>query len=146
MAVTVIAQRTGKMLKMFSESDADQILVYPENKPLKITITGARKARSYRELCCYKGSCKYIANLDLNEDMNTQRKVDHMTKVRCNFVDDIIYDDRAKRTHWLVRSLSYTNCDHPESHAFIARALEMHTNLAGLGSVDEYVKLLNEQK
>ena len=142
--IDVIVQRKGKAYYPFSEEDAVKGFEYPENMPLKAKITGARKVRSYLELCCYKGSCRYIANLDLSENTNTEKKIDHLTKIQCGFVDDTVYDPNTKRVHWIVKSLSYDTCDQTESHNFIKLALERHAELAGMKNADKYVAMLNE--
>jgi hypothetical protein len=100
---------------------------------------------SYRELCCYKGSCKYIANMNFNENMSTQAAVDYLTKIRCGFLKGQIYDARLKQVHYLVKSLAYKACSQKDRHAYIADALEKHSELVGI-STDEYVQLLNDQK
>lgn len=141
--IEVIIQRKGTTLHPFSEEDLSKLHEYPENMMLKAQITGARKARSYKELCCYMGSCRYIASLSLNEDMNTKIKVDFLTRIKEGFVEDTVYDDKTKRVHWIPRSLSYENCNQPKAHRFIETALERHAELAGMKDVDKYVEFLN---
>jgi len=147
--IDCLAKKTGKgQVTVFSESDAELFDDFYINEPLRVKVTRASKVktRSYIELSCYKGSCQYIANMNFNENMNTKEKVDHLTKIRCGFVETVIYDDKTKQTHWLVKSLSYKNCDQPESHRYIASALEHHAGLVGISNVDDYVKLLDAQK
>ena len=130
--IEVVLQRQGKSYHPFSEEDADRGLEYPENMPLKAQITGARKAGYYSQLCCYFGSCRYIASLNLNEDMNTKEKVDFLTRIKESFVEDTVYDDNTKRVHWIPKSLSYENCNQPSRTRFISGALERHAELAGV--------------
>ena len=147
MAIDALGYRTpDKKIAFFDEDDSRLLDNFHVNQPLRIRVAGSRKERSYRELCCYKGSCKYIANMDFNEDMNTQSKVDCLTKIQCGFVEGTVYDEKSKRTQWILRSLSYDNCDHPESHRFIASALEKHAAFVGIDNVEDYVRLLNDQK
>lgn len=144
-----IFRKTKKgILSVLHEEDIDCLDEFLINEPLMVKITRASKvkSRAYKELCCYKGSCKYIANMNFNEDMNKTNKVDHLTKIRCGFFEDVVYDENSKRTHWLVKSLSYANCDQPESHRFISAALEMHAGLVGISDVNDYVQLLRDQK
>ena len=141
--IDIIGQRKGKVLYPMSDEDAERVYDYPENKPLRLQITAATKIRSYRELCCYMGSCRYISSLNLNEDLNTKDKVDFLTRIKQGFVSDTVYDDTTKRVHWIPKSLSYANCNQPRSHRFIADALESHAELAGIKSVEEYVLFLN---
>lgn len=152
--IEIVIQRKGNAYYPFSEEDAEQGNVYPENKPLRAKITGSTKARSYKELCCYMGSCRYIASLELNEDLNTKAKVDYLTRIQAGFVEDTVYDDRTKRVHWIPKSISYDNCNQPTSHRFIDTALERHAELAGIKlekgdpiewetASDKYVAFLN---
>ena len=83
--------------------------------------------------------------MNFNANMDTQDKVDFLTKIRCGFVESIIHDSKMDQVHFIPKSLSYVNCDQPESHVFIADALRRHAALVGLGT-DEYVQLLNDQK
>lgn len=146
MAVTIIGQKQDTTtIKVYSSEDAKLLEAYPVNMLLNMQVTGSRKERAYKELCCYMGSCQYIADHAFNEEMNSQAKVDHMTRIQENFVSDIIYDNIGKRTHWMVKSLSYATCDQPESHRFIAGALERHAALLGIKNVDDYVVLLKSQ-
>ena len=146
MAVEIMAKIVGTgWFKAASDEDMQKASAYKHDSLVKIKISGIRKARSYKELCCYKGSCKYIANMDFNENMDTPEKVDLITKIRCGFVESVIQDSKLNQTHFLVKSLSYENCDQPEGHNFIADALEKHSELVGI-STKEYVQLLNEQK
>jgi len=137
-------QRRGKTLIPFSEEDAQELYKYPEAQFLEIKIKGSKKQRSYRELCFYWGSCAYISSLNINPNMDTKEKVDHLTRLKCGFVDGTVFDDNGL-LHWMVRSLSYDNCDHPEAHAFISKALESHAELVGIFDVEEYKKLLESQ-
>ena len=137
-------QRKGRAYYPASEEDEIAGLVYPENKILRAKITGAAKSRSYLELCCYMGSCRYIASLNLNDDMNTKEKVDYLTRIQCGFVEDTVYDEKTKRVHWIPSRLNYDTCNQAESHRFISFALEKHAALAGVDSVDKYVMFLNE--
>jgi len=144
MAVTIIGQKQDTTtIKVYSPEDAKALEAYPINMLLKMAVTGSRKERAYKELCCYFGSCRYIADHAFNEDMNSQLKVDHMTRVQENFVTDAIYV--KGRLQWLVKSLSYETCDQPDSHRFIAGALERHAALLGIKNVDDYVVLLKSQ-
>lgn len=146
MAVEIIAKVVGTgWFKAASEDDMLKAGSYCHNDLIKMTISGAKKSRSYLELCCYKGSCKYIANMNFNENMDNPDKVDYLTRIRCGFVEHVIVDSKMGQTHFIPKSLSYTNCDQPESHKFIADALEKHSELIGI-STDDYVRLLNEQK
>jgi len=146
MAVDIIVQKTsGAWLKASENIDIKKLQAYSVNQLLQAKIKGMQKERSYRELCCYHGSCKYIANMNFNANMDTQDKVDFLTKIRCGFVESIIHDSKMDQVHFIPKSLSYVNCDQPESHVFIADALRRHAALVGLGT-DEYVQLLNDQK
>ena len=137
--IDVVLYRKGLAFLPFSDEDRDASLVYPERQPVRARITGAMKARAYRELCAYKSSCEYIANLNLNENMNAKGKVDHLTKLKLGFVDGTVFDERGL-LHWIVKSLSYDNCDQPEAHDYISKALEEHAALAGVYDVDAYLK------
>lgn len=147
--IDVLARRTGKgQVQTFSEHDADLFDEFYINEPIRLKATRASKvkSRSYKELCCYKGSCQYIANMNFNENINTKLKVDTFTKVECDFTEGIVYSERYKQTTFIPKSLSYKNCDQPESHAFIAKALKLHAELVGMSDVNKYVRLLDEQK
>ncbi len=146
MSVEIIAKTVGTgWFKAVSAEDMLKAGIYKPDTLVKIKISGAKKVRSYKELSCYKGSCSYIANMNYNENMDTPKKVDILTKIRCGFVEGEIYDSKLKQLHYIPKSLSYMNCDQPESHEFIADALEKHSELVGI-STQEYVQLLNEQK
>ena len=150
--IEIGVQRRGAVYHSFSDEDAEKGKEYPENMMLKAKVTGmsAVRSRSYRELCCYMGSCRYIASLNLSEDTNTKKKVDHLTRIQQGFVEDTVYDPQTKRIHWIVKSLNYATCDQPASHRFIAGALEKHADLAGVEgegeklAVEKYVEFLNE--
>ena len=139
--IKICGQRKGGTIIPFSDYDKKELYKFPENQFLEVTATGSMKERAYRELCCYFGSCSYIAYLEINVNMNTKNKVDHLTKLKCGFVEDTVFDEKGL-LHWITRSLSYNNCDQPESHNFIKKALEEHAELAGISDVDEYVKFL----
>jgi hypothetical protein len=111
---------------------------------LRARITGSKKERAYRELCAYMGSCEYIASLAINDNMDTKAKVDHLTRLQCGFVEGTVFDKKGM-LHWIVKSLGYENCDQPESHEFISKALEEHAALAGVGDVDLYLKNLKQR-
>jgi len=147
MAITIIGQKkTSTTIQVYSDQDAKALQAYPVNMLLNMKVTGSRKERAYRELCCYFGSCQYIADQNFNTDMNTQDKVDHMTRIQENFVSDIIYDRIGKRTLWMTKHLDYQSCDQPDSHRFIVGALERHAALVGCNNADDYILLLNSQK
>lgn len=129
-------------LKPHTEEDRIQAASYKPNQIVKVKVSGVRKHRAYRELCCYKGSCKYIASLNLDPNKDTPRKVDILTKNHCGFVDGTVYDEKTKQVYWIEKSLSYANCDQPEAHQFIKAALEEHAYLAGIDDVDQYVAML----
>jgi len=137
----ICGMRRGKSLIPYSGEDAQALCAYPETQFLRIKVAGAKKERSYRELCFYFSSCAYIASLDRNENMNTKTKVDHLTRLKCGFVEGTVFDENGL-LHWIPKSLSYMNCDHPEAHGFIKQALEDHAALVGIFDVDEYKRLL----
>ena len=141
--IDVVVCRKGDKLIPFSEHDRQQMLTMSSVSLLRARITGAKKERSYRELCCYFGSCDYIADLNLNENMNTKNKADYLTRIRCGFVKEVVIDENGL-LHWIPDDLDYENCDHPKSHKFIQEALERHAFLAGVDDVDEYVRNLNK--
>lgn len=140
--IEVTLQRRGDAYFPFSEEDRAKGRKYLENQPLRAKLTGAKKARSYRELCCYWGSCRYIASLNLNGNMNTENKVDHMTRIKLGFTESPIYLEEKRTLTWIPKRLDYSNCDQPEAHAFIAAALEEHAQLAGIDDVERYVEML----
>jgi len=142
--VEICGIRKGKSLLPFSEEDAQELYKYPESQFLEIKIKGSKKQRSYRELCFYWGSCAYISTLGINPNMDTKGKVDHLTRLKCGFVDGTVFDENGL-LHWMVRSLSYDNCDSPRAHKFIKKALESHAELIGIFDVKEYKKLLESQ-
>ena len=76
--------------------------------------------------------------------MDTKTKVDHLTRLNCGFVEGTVFDENGL-LHWIPKSLSYMNCDHPEAHRFIKQALEDHAALVGIFDVDEYKMLLEGQ-
>lgn len=142
----IILKRIGYgYFKAVSDEDSKNSLVWPTGQFLEATIKGSKKARAYKELCCYKGSCKYIANMNFSKEMDTPEKVSVLTKIRAGFISDIIHDSKMNQTHFIPKSLSYSNCEQSESHEFISKALDLHSNLVGL-STNDYIKLLNEQK
>ena len=141
---TICGMRQASQIIPFSEEDAQELYKYPEAQFLEIKIKGSKKARSYRELCFYFGSCAYISTLNLNPNMDTKEKVDHLTRLKCGFVDGTVFDENGL-LHWMIRSLSYDNCDHPDAHKFISKALESHAELVGIFDVKEYKKLLERQ-
>ncbi|MAH51430.1 hypothetical protein CMI37_36780 [Candidatus Pacearchaeota archaeon] len=143
--IDIVIQRSGSGYIPFSEEDRKAGLAFPENRMLRAKITGAKKERSYRELCCYFGSCQYIADLNLDDNKNTQDKVDHLTRLKCGFVEDTVFDDQGL-LHWITKSLSYENCDSPDAHSFIKDALEKHAELVDMYDVDKYVAMLRELK
>ena len=142
--IDIVIQRRGNTYIPFSEQDRKSGLVFPENQFLRAKITGSRKGPHYRQLCCYWGSVNYISSFAMNENMDSPEKVDHLTRLKCGFVEGTVFDERGL-LHWLVKSLSYENCDQPDRTEFISKALEEHAAIAGIFDVDEYVKLLNQQ-
>lgn len=140
-----MAIRRGSVFQVFSEEDRRAAQSFPDGVMLKLVVSGARKQRAYRQLCCYKGSCQYIADLAINDRMDTQLKVDHMTKVKFGFIEDTIHIPNHG-VQFIVKSLSYSNCDHPEATEFINKALAAHAEIAGLDCTDDYIILLRETK
>lgn len=146
MAIDIMIQKTSaSCLKTFMDQDTHLLKAYPVNQPLQAHIKGIMKERAYKELCCYQGSCTYIANMDFSIAMNTHDKVDFMTKIRCGFIKESLYDVDMKQLHFIPKSLAYKNCDQPDAHKYIADALKRHADLVGL-DVDDYIKLLDDQK
>lgn len=139
-----MAIRRGSVFQVYSDHDRLTAQSFPDGVMLKLQVSGAKKQRAYRELCCYWGSCQYIANLNLSEYMNSQAKVDHMTRVRLGFIDETFVDPKDGNVHFIPSRLDYQNCDQAEAHEFIAKALAAHSELAGLDSTDDYVQLLRE--
>lgn len=141
----IILKRIGYgYFKAVSDEDSKNSLAWPTDQLLEATIKGSKKARAYKELCCYKGSCKYIANMNFSKEMDTPEKVDILTKIRCGFVADIIHDSKMGQVHFIPKNLSYAECDQAESHEYIAKALDKHSELVGLPT-DDYVRLLDNQ-
>ncbi|KKK58695.1 hypothetical protein LCGC14_3041830 [marine sediment metagenome] len=140
---SICAQRKGSHYIAFAEEDRLAGLVFPENQFLRLKISGSKKERSYRELSCYFSSCQYIADQATSTNMDSKTKVHYLTRIQLGFVEDTVFDPNTGLLHWIPRSLSYSNCDQPDAHKFIADALEEHAFLAGVGDVDEYVKMLN---
>lgn len=142
--IDIVVFRQGNRFVPFSDEDRLAAMSMSQSTALRARISGARKERAYRELCAYFGSCRYISELNLNDNMNTKGKVDHLTRLKCGFVEGTVFDERGL-LHWIPKSLSYTNCDQPDAHEFIAKALEEHAALAGIHDVDTYLRLLREQ-
>lgn len=142
--IDIVVFRQGTKFVPFSDEDRMAAMSLSQSTPLRARISGAKKMRSYTHLCAYWGSCNYIASLGLNSNMDSKSKVDHLTRLKCGFVDGTVFDERGLM-HWMVKSLSYENCDHPESVKYIQAALEEHAALAGIHDVDEYLRLLREQ-
>jgi len=142
----IILKRIGfGYFKAVSDDDCQRSLAWPTDQLLEAKIKGSKKERAYRELCCYKGSCKYIADMNFSKEMDTPEKVNVLTKIRCGFVSDVIHDSKLGQVHFIPKSLSYADCDQAESHEYISKALDKHSELVGL-STDEYVRLLDDQK
>ena len=143
--ISICIQRRGSAYIPFSEEDRKAGLVFPENQFLHAKIAGSKKEPHYKQLCAYFGSCEYIADLAINQNMNTKEKVDHLTRLRCGFVEGTVFDERGL-LHWLVKSLSYENCDQPDRTAFITQALEEHAALAGVDDIKTYLIFLKNLK
>ena len=146
MSKTIMATRRGSIFKVFSDEDLRAAKSFPDGVMLKLVVSGARKQRAYRELACYWGSCQYIADLALSEYMDSQAKVNHMTRVRLGFVDETFVDPKTGNVHFIPARLDYQNCDQAEAHEFIAKALAAHAELAGMDCTDDYIQLLKELK
>jgi len=142
----IILKRIGYgYFKAVSDEDSKNSLAWPTDQILEATIKGSKKARAYKELCCYKGSCTYIASMGKIKAALTPEKVDIITKIRCGFVSDVIHDSKLGQVHFIPKSLSYANCDQKDAHEYIVKALDKHSELVGL-STDDYVRLLDGQK
>ena len=139
--IDICGQRRGNYYIPFSEEDRTAGKVFPENQFLRMKIYGSKKEPHYQQLCAYWGSCSYISELAINPNMDTKEKVDHLTRLKCGFVEGTVFDEKGL-LHWLVKSLSYENCDQPDRTAFITQALEEHAALAGVHDVKEYLKML----
>ena len=122
----------------YGDDDKRTAMAYHPNQLVRIQITGARKARAYRELCCFKGSAKYIADQAINKNLDTPEKVEEFTKIKLGFIRGTLVDPYGG-VQFLTKSLSYATCDQPEAHSFISRALEEHAALVGMDSADQYV-------
>jgi len=147
--VDIIGQKvSSRTIQVYGDDDFEALKEYHINQCLKMKVSSVSriKERAYKELCCYKGSCKFIASHGFNEDMNTLQKVDIMTKIDLNFTDDIIHHARTGRTQWILSSLGYKECNQPRAHDFIKNALENHALLVGIKKTEDYVALLKEQK
>jgi hypothetical protein len=141
MEIAVI--RKGYTIAPWDDDDRKRLLAFPERIPISARLTGPLNPGSLRELRGYFGSCKYVADLALNESMNSKFKVDHLTRLKLNFVKGTVFDERGL-LHWLVKSLSFDNCHQPDRHAFISQAFEEHAHLAGVYDVELYLKNLRE--
>lgn len=143
--IDIVCARKGSMWVPWSEHDRLEGLKFPELRPVHMQVSGSKKMRSYRELCAYKSSCSYISTMGLGDNLDTKDKVDELTKCLLGFLrgDPIVRPDGG--IQFLTDSLSYANCDQQRSHQFITKALEYHADLVGL-TVEEYLKLLNDQK
>lgn len=141
--ISICLQRRGSTYIPFSEEDRRNGMVFAENQFLHAKIYGAKKEPHYRQLCAYWGSCEYIAGLAINPNMDTKEKVDHLTRLKCGFVEGTVFDEKGL-LHWLVKSLSYENCDQPDRTAFITKALEEHAALAGIDNVETYLEMLKK--
>lgn len=134
------------MAKVFipvSDDDREAADSYHINQMVRQKTSGARKQRAYRELCCYKGSVKYIKDQNLDKNKDTVEKVDALTKITLGFIKGT-YVDPWGGVQFIPDSLSYDNCDQPRSHRFIASALEYHAGLVGIDTADEYVAHLRQ--
>lgn len=140
--IQIVGYRKGSLYYPFSDDDREAGLAYQEHAPLSIKITGAKKMPFYVQLCCYFGSCQYISELSLNKNMNTKEKVDILTRIKCGFVKDTIVIPNGG-VQWIVKSLSYENCEQPDRTAFINKALIEHAALAKVFDVDRYIRFLN---
>ena len=141
--IEICLVRRGKTFVPFSEHDYEESLTFQENQPLTAKLTGSKKLPKYVQLCCYMGSCGYIASLAFNESMSTKEGVDLLTRVKLGFIKHrLVADDGG--VHFIPKSLSYRNCHQKDRTAFISAALEDHAALVGLG-VHDYLKLLNSQ-
>lgn len=142
--IDICGQRRGSNYIPFSEEDRKAGQVFPENQFLRLKIYGSKKEPHYRQLCAYFGSCEYIASMAINQNMDTKEKVDHLTRLKCGFVEGTVFDEKGL-LHWLVKSLNYSNCEQPDRTAYITKALEEHAALAGINDVEQYLELLKEQ-
>lgn len=122
----------------FSDEDLAQALTLSEIVVLRARISGAKKARAYRELCAYFSSCENIATYSFNENMDSKKKVDYMTRIKLGFVEGFFIDPFGN-IHWMPKSLNYETCDQPDSHAFITNALSDHAALVGIYDVEQYL-------
>lgn len=145
--IDIVGMIKSNILIPFSEWDRVELHKYHEGRPVRIRISGvgSEKLRSYRHLCCYFGSCEYIASLAENENTNTKFKVDHLTRLKMGFVKGTIFGPDGS-LQWIPDDLNFANCNHPKSVAFINSALDWHAENIGMKSTDEYIRLLNEQK
>ncbi|MBU4317115.1 MAG: hypothetical protein KKF30_07555 [Proteobacteria bacterium] len=143
--IDIVLFRQGNIFVPFSDDDLSEALTLSESEALRAKISGAKKIRAYRELCAYKSSCDFIASHAFNENMDTKRKVDCMTKLKLGFTDGVIMDPNGN-LHWIEKSLKYENCHQPEAHAFITKALEEHAALCGIFDVDQYLHGLRRAK
>ena len=146
---SIVLYRQGDAWLPFSEYDLYLSRKYPEMRMTRHQVTGAKKMRSYRELCAYMGSCTYIATLGIEAtDENTGRKIKLVTK---EAIDDATRFELGF-CEWLptfsgkpipkMKHLCYENCDQDDAHVFIIEALEYHAELAGVSDMDRYLRFL----
>lgn len=128
-----------KVFVPMSDDDRTSADSFQMNQTVRQKTYGAKKERAYRELCCWKGSSKYIADQDVKiktdsgvvVKLSTQKAVENFTKTLLGFIDGT-YVDPYGGVQFIPKSLCYANCDQPESHRFIAAALEYHASLLGI--------------
>jgi hypothetical protein len=144
MAETFIAQiQQDGDYRPFSEEDRIVSSNYSVNQLVTVKVSGLRKHRAYIQLKCYKGSCSYIADQNINKNMDMKEKVDYITKVKLGFIKGTFVDPFGN-VGFIPDSLAYANCDHPRATKFINDALEYHASLVGIDSADEYVSHLRQ--
>jgi hypothetical protein len=113
-------------LRPASVEDLEAIRRLPQRFPVAAEITrpGPKKLRSYRQLCKYFVMCGLVAeNASDNSNMNTKAKVDHLTRIRCDFVEDVIWHQDKGTLLWIPKRLNYASCDQDDANRFMNDAL-----------------------
>ena len=118
----------------------DKLKEYPAYQVLRCKVSGVKKPRSYQQLKLYWQLCKTVA--DNNEDpmWQTKENVDFQCRVACDFRDTKLISVRPDGTvQFFYRSLSYTNCSHPDATKYMDDAFLIMAKKLGI-TTDELLQ------
>ena len=116
----------------FSLVDQDEAKSFKPNQIVQCTVKGTKKERSYRQLKMYFGCCNIVGENTSDPLWCDKDKTDFQCRVALGFFNHDRVAVIGKKVAFEVRSLSYDNCEHPDSCKYMDQAFELLASKIGV--------------